>query len=107
MFMVFHIQAGPKVRIIASYARWINPMEILSPQPKRMICEVPKQYPVVTNPLNRPFAKNWKRPSHPMGKLEQPAVICFFALKGLPPQQIQTEFSNMYHKQALQLPGWS
>jgi hypothetical protein len=40
-----------------------------------------------------------------MRKLEQHPVIRFFTLKGLQSQEIQTEFSHVYHEQAFQLPG--
>jgi hypothetical protein len=43
--------------------------------------------------------------SHPMGKLEQCALICFFTLKGLRLQQIQTELNGRYHKRVFQLPA--
>jgi hypothetical protein len=39
-----------------------------------------------------------------MIKLEQRAVPCFFILKGLRIQQIQTELSDVYHEQVFQLP---
>jgi hypothetical protein len=38
-----------------------------------------------------------------MNKLKQSAVTRFFDLKGLRPQQIQTELSDTYHEQAFEL----
>jgi hypothetical protein len=40
-----------------------------------------------------------------MSKLRQRAVIGFFILKGLRPQQIHPELSDVYHEEALQLPA--
>jgi hypothetical protein len=40
-----------------------------------------------------------------MSKLEQRAVVRFFALKGLRPQQIQIELSDVDHEQTFQLPA--
>jgi hypothetical protein len=40
-----------------------------------------------------------------MTKLKQRVVIPFFILKGLRPQQIQTELSDMYHGEAFLSPA--
>jgi hypothetical protein len=67
-----------------------------------------KQSPVMAlaaNSRNRAFAKEFQLTSHQMSKLRQRAVIGFFILKGLRPQQIHPELSDVYHEQALQLPA--
>jgi hypothetical protein len=57
------------------------------------------------NPRNGAVTNKAKLPSHLLCKLEQRVLICFFTLKEPRPQQIQIELSDVYHKQAIQLPG--
>jgi hypothetical protein len=40
-----------------------------------------------------------------MNELEQGAVIGFWTLKALRPQQIQIQLNGVYHEQAFQLPA--
>jgi hypothetical protein len=56
-----------------------------------------------SEPAELSHHKNVIRTSHPMTKLMQRAVIRFFTLTGFRPQQIQTEFSDVYHGQTFQL----
>jgi hypothetical protein len=48
--------------------------------------------------------RNFRRTSYPMSRVEQPAVMHLFPVKGLRPQQIQDELSDMWNERAFQLP---
>jgi hypothetical protein len=63
----------------------------------------PEKFGNLRRPTNEISAKSLTGASYPMSKLEQGPVMGFFILKGLQPRPIQTEFSNIYHEQAIQV----
>jgi hypothetical protein len=68
----------------------------------------PKSYLVVARAERSPdwaVPKKFKRTLQPMSKFEQRAVVRFFTLNGVCSHQIQTEFGDLSHEEAFQLPA--